>query len=162
MASVAPIKSKLPRSRLLFIYHSAPVWLFGFGWVIFDRAKNAVLSEPGHFPQQGAGEQHETIPFRSLGTTTVISSVPHSELVRRGCHGHPVAGFPLSSALILNNQSTADTFLCHSLGSALEHFPLTFLHSWCVRDMARLLLLSAFSPRHLVSCLPFSVGIGNM
>lgn len=82
MASVVPVKSRLLRSRLLFMYHSAPVWLFGFGWVIFDRAKNAGLSEPGHFPQQGAGEQRETIPFLSQGTTTVMSSVPLSELVR--------------------------------------------------------------------------------
>lgn len=162
MASVGPIKSRLLRSRLLFMYQSAPVWLFGFGWVIFDRAKNAGLSEPGHFPQQGAGEQHETIPFLSQGTTTVMSSVPLSELVRGGCHGHPVAGFPLSPGLILNKQSTAYTFLRHSLGSALEPFPLTFLHSWCIRDMTRLLLFSAFSPRHLVSCLPFSIGIGHM
>lgn len=83
------------------MYQSAPVWHFGFAWVIFDRSKSAGLSGLGHFPQQGAGEQHETNPCLSLGTTTVISA-SHSELLRRGCHGPPVAGFPLSPGLILN------------------------------------------------------------
>lgn len=52
MASVAPVQPRLLRSRLLFMNQSAPLWHFGFGWVIFDRSKKAGLSEPGHFPQQ--------------------------------------------------------------------------------------------------------------
>lgn len=139
------------RSKLLFMYRSAPVWHFAFGWVTFDRSKNSGLSEPGHFPQQGAGEQQKTISFLSLGTTTVISSPPHSELLRRGCHGHPVAGFPLSPGLILNKWSTTDTVLCHSLRSALERFPVTFLHSGCIRDMASLSCF-CFLPSHPGIC----------
>lgn len=63
MASVAPMQSRMPRSGLLFRYQSAPVWHFGFSWVIFDTSKNAGLSEPGHFPEQGAGDSMRPFPF---------------------------------------------------------------------------------------------------
>lgn len=85
--------------------------LWGFWRFFFDRAEQKVLelSEPEHFPQQAerAGEHHGTIPFLTLGTTTVSSSAPSSALVRRVCRGHPLADFAVNPGLTLKKRNTA-------------------------------------------------------
>lgn len=113
MAGIAPVKSRMPRCILLFMYQSAPVWFwvgFWLGFFLTELSRKCLGCQSQSISlskQEGAGEHHGTIPFLSLGTTAVSSSAPPSALVRRDCHGHPLADFIVSSGLTLKKQNTA-------------------------------------------------------
>lgn len=112
--------------------------------------------------QQEAGERHGTIPFLSLGTTTVSSSAPPSALVRGDSYGHPLADFAVNPGLTLKKQNTTQClpllFPTGCLGTFSSHPLAGMVH----QRHGQAASVSAFSSRHLTSLLLFSMPIGDV